>query len=122
MLCTLYRQDIVNIIESIYYVSTSMLLIFSCMKHVQLRIYLIKGNSTSDCISFVKLWINSNRTELIIIGDCLRQPSALMAIRSKKNLGVLIDHDMSMSSHVPELGKNLYFQIQYKRLLAFSTF
>ena len=82
----------------------------------------------SDCVHDVKLWmstnrlkLNDNKTEIIVIGDVAKDSPAvkininghtIASANKVKNLGVYIDNDMSMSSHVSDLCRKLFFQIR----------
>ena len=65
-----------------------------------------------------RLKLNDDKTQFIVIGNNTKTTIninglALIASSKKvKNLGVILDHDMFMSSHVTGLSKILYFQIK----------
>ena len=128
VLFTLYTQSLVKIIEGLslcfhLYAGVSVTQLY---KACRIEDLLSLVSSTSDCIFDVKMWMNSTRfklndekTEFIVIGSNTKNLSQttinikghLIASSKKvKNLGVVLNHDMSISSHVSDLCKNLYFQ------------
>ena len=87
-------------------------------------------HTTTHCIQDISSWMNMNKLKLnedktdIIIFGCSKSIDSLPVIKfdlnghevlcSKKvkNLGAILDEDMSMFSFVSNLCKNLYFQVR----------
>ena len=87
-------------------------------------------DTTSKCIREIKIWMDSNKLKLnedksevmLIANTAIVKSLPRISVNlngleiepsSKiKNLGVVFDDDLSMSSHISSLCKNLYFQMR----------
>ena len=85
--------------------------------------------TTTTCVEQIKIWmtsnklrLNENKTEIMLVHSarCKQPPEFSLCVNGNvatpkekvKNLGVVLDHNLSMSSHVTSLCQSMYFQLR----------
>lgn len=126
VLFTLYTQPLVSIFKKHQmcyhlYADDTQMYVFGKLEELQNLI-----DVTTRCIAEVKSWMTSNKlklndekTDIVLISksDVKKiqinlNSNNIQSSQNVRNLGVLFDSEMSMSSHVSMLCKNVYFQLR----------
>ena len=126
VLFTLYTQPLVSIFKKHQicyhlYADDTQMYIFGKIEELQNLI-----DVTTRCITEVKSWMTSNKlklndekTDIVLISKSDIQKirinvnsNNIESSQSVRNLGVIFDSEMSMSSHVSVLCENVYFQLR----------
>ena len=131
VLFTLYIQPLVDILRKhnmMYHLYADDTQLYKSGSHGELKEMLV---SVETCVSEIKQWmatnklkLNDGKTEVMVINNPKHAiPSehipqininghTIESASKVKNLGVMIDNDMSMAAHVSALCKSLNFQLK----------